>query len=184
MQVVTLSTICPRHPSARRQLHLFGRQLADPCRSHPTLPQRLIHARVATYQMATSTYALPVKTAIAPGPKRHERRRSSMQSPTTSARSPSGSSSGNGGPGTAHSVNHQHEEVHGQQHARRISSSNNVLGIEGVKSWESRAVAVGPVPVAIKGRRHRGQSEMGRRFPLQTTFLNSPRSPRTPLSAK
>ena len=136
--------------------------------------------------MTTSTYALPVKTAIVPAPTKHERRRSSMQSPHI--RSPSGSlrkgSGGNGSikPGTAHSVNGQIEH----QHARRISASNttnNVLGIDGVKSWDSKAVAVGPVPL-VKGKRHRGQSDMGRRIPLQTTFLNSPGSPRTPLTAK
>ena len=136
--------------------------------------------------MSTSTYALPVTTAnaILPGHSaaRHERRKSSMQSPHI--RSPSGSLRGGGGhkSGTAHSVNGQIES----SHARRISASNtsnNVLGIDGAKSWDSKGISVGPVP-HIKAKRHRGQSDMGRRFPLQTTFLNSPGSPRTPLSAK
>lgn len=145
------------------------------CRSHHFA--KLIHAHARTYQMSTSTYALPVKTAILPDSNKHERRRVPMQSLT--ARSPLGSLRSSGESGTAHSVSGQNDG----QSARRTSASNNVLGIEGAMSWESKGVAVGPVP-HMKGKRHRGQSDMGRRFPLQTTFPNSPMSPRTPLSAK
>jgi hypothetical protein len=134
--------------------------------------------------MSTSTYALPVKTAILPEPNKHERRKDSMQSPTI--RSPSGSVRSNGKSGTALSVNGQHGHDH-SQHARRTSASNNVLGIDGAMRWDSKGIAVGPAPTARGNRHRRGLSDLGRRFlnfPLQTTFPNSPMSPRTPLSAK
>lgn len=156
---------------------------------HPNL----IHEPAASNQMSTSTYALPVKTAILPESNKHERRKVSMQSSTI--RSPSGSVRSNaigiGKAGTTLSANGQHVHDHhaNSQHARRTSASNNVLGIDGAMRWDSKGTVVGPAPApAAKGDRHRrGLSDLGRRFlnfPLQTTFPNSPMSPRTPLSAK
>ncbi|KIW05513.1 uncharacterized protein PV09_03396 [Verruconis gallopava] len=124
---------------------------------------------------ASTTYALPVKTAFL-RESQHDRR--SMFSPVTS--SPSGPLqaddllSGTAHPALAHAESHP---------ARRASTMNNVLATEAGRSWESKTI--GPVPSMKDKRRARGQSDLGRKaIALIQTSFGSPKSPRTPLSAK